>query len=151
MCFNDTNTGKSCPSGRMHARKWSYDRTVAGRGSHPGLTIPLYLSPWELLRGLYIVLLEVHALAIMKKQNSPVRCSYLLAIQDILLWSLNATLLLFQEYTRGQLSGLVPKVPEEPAIIEPCVKRSKATSTQLSLQGSVQLVLTARYYSGGWT
>ena len=69
----------------MHAREWSCDRTVAGRGSLPGLVYHTFTPLlWGLLRGLYnIVLLEVHSLAIMIKQNSPVRCSYFLTIQDI--------------------------------------------------------------------
>ena len=62
-----------------------------------------------------------------------------------------ATLLLLQEYTGGQLPELVPRVPGGPAIIGPCVKMSKATSTLWSLQGLVQLVLAAICYSGGQT
>ena len=136
----------------MQAREWSCNRTVEGRGSHPGLVYHTFTPlPVGLPRGLYIVLLEVHALAIMIKQNSLVRCSYLLAIQDILLWPLGTTLLLFQECKGGQLPGPVPKVPGEPAIAGPCVKGSKSTFTQWSLWGSVQLVLAARCYPGGQT
>ena len=92
--------------------------------------------------------LEVHALTIIIKHKSPVRCSYLLATQDTLLWPLAATLLLFQEYTGGQVPGLVSKVPAEPAVLRPCVETSKAMSTQWSLQGSVHLVMAAGCYSG---
>ena len=64
-----------------------HDRSVAGRGSHPGLVYHTF-TPFSVgvtEGSIYIVLLEVNALAIMIKQNSLVRCSYLLAVQDILL------------------------------------------------------------------
>ena len=98
----------------MHAREWSCDRTVAGRGSHPGLVYHNFTT-------LPVVLLEVHELAVMIKQNSTVRCSYLLAfrIYYSTLWGPLCC-------TRGQLPGLVPKVPGGPAIAGPCVEMSKA-------------------------
>ena len=103
------------------------------------------------LQGLYTGLLEVHALAIRIKQKSPVRCSYLLAIQVTLLWTLAATQRLFNEYTGRQLLGLVPTARGEPAVVGPCFGRSSAMSIQWSLQGSVQLVTAATCFSGGQT
>ena len=99
--------------------------------------------------GQYIGLWEVHALAIKIDQNIPVRCSYLPDVLGILLWSLGATLLLFQEYTGGQLPGLYLKMPEGPAIPGPCVEMSRAMSTQQSLQGLMQLGLAAGCCSAG--
>lgn len=82
------------------------------------------------------------------KTKLPVRCSYLLAFRYTTI-SLGNTVLLLLEFTGCQLPGLVPKMPEGPVTAVPCVKMSKATTTEHCPQGLLQPVLATRCYSGG--
>ena len=151
-CFNVTNIGKSCPSGRMHAREWSYDRTVAGRGSLPS---PVYHTftpfPVGVTEGSIYSATGGARTGHNDKTKLPGKMLLPSGRSGYTTVTFGGHSAVIPEYTGGQLPGLVPKVPGEPAVIGPCVETSMATSTQWSLQGSVQLVLAARYYSGGQT
>ena len=105
----------------MHAREWSCDRTVVGRGSLLGLVYHTFTPfPMGVTEGSIYSATGGACTGHNDKTKLPGKMLLLSGRSRYSTVTFGShTPWLFQEYTGGQLPGLVPKLPGEPAIIDP--------------------------------
>ena len=109
------------------------------------------LSPLGLLKCVHITTRVAFTDHYDKKKNSPLRCSYLLAVQDTRLWPSPGHPAVIPGIHRRPASTPCPQGARRASHRWCRVESSKAMSTQWSLEDSVQLGIAARCYSGGQT